>query len=68
MKNTTASAANAVCDSLSEYRIGHATYVVKTTFNPAFRESLTDIIKRLIGRECDNFPCEKQQKQDSQAV
>ncbi|HCJ40484.1 MAG TPA: hypothetical protein DHV89_02485, partial [Ruminococcus sp.] len=28
---------------MSEYHIGHTIYRVKTVFNPAFRESLSDI-------------------------
>ena len=30
--------------TVSEYKIGHTTYLVKTTFNPAFQESLSDIV------------------------
>lgn len=54
--------------TVSEYKIGHTTYVVKTTFNPAFRESLSDILKRLIVRESENFLGESGQKTEKQAV
>ena len=36
MKETTA--------TVSEYHIGHTIYKVTTTFNPTFRESLSDIL------------------------
>lgn len=54
--------------TVSEYRIGHTTYVVKTTFNPAFRESLSDILKRLIVRESENFLGETKQESEKQAL
>ena len=54
--------------TMSEYKIGHTTYVVKTTFNPAFRESLSDVLKRLIIRESENFLGESGQKTEKQAV
>lgn len=54
--------------TMSEYKIGHTTYVVKTTFNPTFRESLSDILKRLIIRDCEDFLGESRQEQDKQAV
>ena len=38
--NETTTAAVAVTDNVSEYHIGHTTYRVTTTFNPAFRQSL----------------------------
>lgn len=53
---------------VSEYKIGHTTYVVKTTFNPVFQESLSDILKRLIIRECNDFPGDNRQKPEKQAV
>ncbi len=65
-ENTTA--AVAVSDSVSEYHIGHTAYMVKTTFNPAFRESLSDILKRLIIRDCEDFLGESRQEQEKQAV
>ena len=39
----------------SEYKIGHTTYTVTTVFNPASKESLSDILKRLIIRDCDKI-------------
>ncbi len=54
--------------TVSEYKIGHTTYVVKTTFNPAFRESLSDILKRLIVRESENFFGETRQESEKQAL
>ena len=45
----------------TEYKIGHTTYMVKTIFNPDFQESLSDILKRLIIRECESFLSESQQ-------
>ena len=35
----------------SEYKIGHTLYTVTTVFNPASKDSLSDILKRLIIRE-----------------
>ena len=35
--------------------------MVKTIFNPDFQESLSDILKRLIIRECESFLSESQQ-------
>ncbi|MBQ7433984.1 MAG: transposon-encoded TnpW family protein [Lachnospiraceae bacterium] len=49
-----------------KYKIGHTTYVVKTTFNPAFRESLSDILKRLITRDCENLLGDTEQEQGNQ--
>ena len=40
-------------NATSEYRIGHTTYTVTTVFNPASKESLSDILKRLIIRESE---------------
>ena len=54
--------------TVSEYKIGHTTYVVKTTFNSAFRESLSDILKRLIIRESENLIGETGQKIEKQTV
>lgn len=56
MNNTTTSAVNAVSESVSEYHIGHTIYRVKTVFNPAFRESLSDILARLITEDCEKNP------------
>lgn len=52
----------------SEYKIGHTTYVVKTMFNPAFQESLSDILKRLIIRDCEDFLGESRHELEKQAV
>lgn len=54
--------------TVSEYKIGHTTYRVTTTFNPTFRESLSDILKRLITRDCENLLGESGQEQEKQAV
>lgn len=54
--------------TVSEYHIGHTIYKVTTTFNPAFRESLSDILKRLITRDCENLLGDNEQEQDKQAV
>ena len=48
-------------ETISEYKIGHTTYVVTTMFNPDFSESLSDILKRLIIRECESFIGENKQ-------
>ena len=37
-------------EKLTEYKIGHTTYIVKTKFNFT-SESLNDIISRLISKE-----------------
>lgn len=46
---------NTATETVSEYKIGHTTYTVTTVFNPASKESLSDILKRLIIRECEDF-------------
>ena len=66
--NETTTAAVAVTDKVSEYHIGHTTYRVKTVFNPAFRESLSDILARLITEDCEKMLGESGQEQDRQAV
>lgn len=66
--NETTTAAVAVTDNVSEYHIGHTTYRVKTVFNPAFRESLRDILARLITEDCEKMLGESGQEQDKQAV
>lgn len=38
-----------------EYKIGHTTYTVTTVFNPASKESLSEIMKRLIIRESEKL-------------
>ena len=55
-------------NATSEYRIGHTTYTVTTVFNPASKESLSDILKRLIIRECDKILGESGQESEKQAV
>ena len=45
---------NELKETVSEYKIGHTTYIVKTVFNPAFQQSLSDILKRLIVREIES--------------
>ncbi|MBR3665539.1 MAG: transposon-encoded TnpW family protein [Ruminococcus sp.] len=54
--------------TVSEYQIGHTTYRVTTTFNPAFRESLSDILKRLIIRECNGDLGDIGKESEKQAV
>ncbi len=65
-ENTTA--AVAVSESVSEYHIGHTIYRVKTVFNPAFRESLSDILARLITEDCEKLLGETGQEPEQQAV
>lgn len=65
-ENTTA--AVAVSDSVTEYHIGHTIYRVRTVFNPSFRESLSDILARLITEDCEKLLGETGQEQDRQAV
>ena len=40
---------------MSEYDYGRTTYIVKLVFNPASKESLSDILKRLIDCECEDM-------------
>lgn len=50
-KNTTAvekDKADSTFNATSEYKIGHTLYTVTTVFNPASKESLSEILKRLI--------------------
>lgn len=49
----------AVSDTATEYHFGRTTYTVNTYFNTAYQESLSDVLKRLIIRECENFLGEK---------
>lgn len=56
--NTTAvdrEKAETTFNATSEYKIGHTTYTVTTVFNPASKERLTDILQRLIDRECEEM-------------
>ena len=41
--------------SVSEYKIGHTTYRVQLVFNTKAKESLSDILQRLINRECEEM-------------
>jgi hypothetical protein len=66
--NETNTAAVAVSDNVSEYHIGHTTYRVKTVFNPAFRESLSDILARLMMEDCEKLLGESGQEPIQQAV
>lgn len=56
--NTTAvdrEKAETTFNATSEYKIGHTTYTVTTVFNPASKKRLTDILQRLIDRECEEM-------------
>lgn len=55
-------------NNVSEYKIGRTTYIVKLVFNPASKASLSDILKRLIIRECEDFLGESGQEPEKQAV
>lgn len=55
-------------NNVSEYKIGRTTYVVKLVFNPASKERLTDILQRLIDRECEKLLSESGQEPEKQAV
>ena len=59
---------NTTFNTTSEYKIGHTTYTVTTVFNPASKASLSDILKRLIIRECEDFLGESGQEPEEQAV
>ncbi|MDD6060776.1 MAG: hypothetical protein PUB97_10450 [Ruminococcus sp.] len=52
----------------SEYHIGHTYYTVTTVFNPALKESLSDILKRLIIRESEKLLGDSGQEPEKQAV
>lgn len=54
--------------SKSEYKIGHTLYTVTTVFNPASKESLSAIMKRLIIRESEKLLGESRQEPEKQAV
>ena len=58
---------NELKETVSEYKIGHTTYIVKTVFDPAFQQSLSDILKRLIVREIESSNDSEQEK-NRQAV
>jgi hypothetical protein len=59
---------NKTTETVSEYKIGHTTYTVTTVFNSASKECFSDILKRLIIRECENFPGESRQELEKQVV
>lgn len=40
-------------ETLSEYKFGHTTYSVKTIYNFKARESLEDVVERLIIRDIE---------------
>ena len=67
-KNKNTAAKNAVSPTVSEYKIGHTTYIVKLHFNPVAQESLSDILKRLISNECKDFLGVSGQEHEKQAV
>ena len=45
----------------SEYKIGNTTYTVTTTFSPEFKQSLADIIQRMIIRDSEEMLGETEQ-------
>jgi hypothetical protein len=42
-------------NGMTEYKIGHTTYLVRTIFNPVSQDSLSDMLKRLIIRESEKL-------------
>jgi len=52
----------------SEYKIGRTLYTVTTVFNPASKEHLSEILKRLIIRESEKLLGESGQEPEKQAV
>ena len=69
--NTTAvdkEKAETAFNATSEYKIGHTLYTVTTVFNPASKECLSDILKRLIIRESEKLLGESGQELEEQAV
>ena len=55
-------------NTVSEYHIGHTVYTVTTVFNPASKESLSEILKKLIIRESEKLLGESGQEPEKQAV
>ncbi|MBP7186970.1 MAG: transposon-encoded TnpW family protein [Ruminococcus sp.] len=55
-------------NNMSEYKLGRTTYIVKLVFTPASKDSLSDILKRLIDRECEEMFGESGQEPEKQAV
>ncbi|MCR5600030.1 MAG: transposon-encoded TnpW family protein [Ruminococcus sp.] len=67
--NTTAvEKAETTFNATSEYKIGHTVYTVTTVFNSASKESLSEIMKRLIIRESEKLLGESGQEPEKQAV
>ena len=66
--NNNNAAVNATIENVSEYKIGHTTYIVKLHFNPVAQDSLSDILKRLIINDCDELLGESRQITETQAV
>ena len=67
-KNKNTAAKNAVSPTVSEYKIGHTTYIVKLHFNPVAQERLSDILNRLIINDCEDILGESRQRTETQAV
>ncbi len=44
-----------LAQNISEYKIGHIIYIVETHFNLGCKETLDDIIKRLISRDVERL-------------
>lgn len=59
---------NTTFNTTSEYKIGHTTYTVNTVFSPASKESLLDILKRLIIRDSEKLLGKSRQESEKQAV
>ena len=59
---------NTTFNATSEHKIGHTLYTVTTVFNPASKESLSEIMKRLIIRESEKLLGESGQEPEKQAV
>lgn len=56
-RNTTVASKDnpSLATNISEYKIGHTTYIVEIHFNLGCRETLDDIIKRLILRDVEGL-------------
>ena len=55
-------------NDVSEYKIGRTTFIATLAFHPASKERLTDILQRLIDRECEEMLGESGQEPEKQAV
>ena len=44
-----------LAQNISEYKIGHTTYIVETHFNLGCKETLDDIIKQLLSRDVERL-------------